>query len=109
LISRVAARLALISSAAEDQINQGYPATFMVRKAQKLNFEASITALEELVKKMEGGEFSLEESLAQFERGISLARACQQALREAEQKVVQLTKDANGGETLIPFEPANDG
>ena len=81
----------------------------MVRKAQKLNFEASITALEELVVKMEGGEFSLEESLQQFERGISLARACQQALREAEQKVTQLTKDANGEDTLTPFEPTNDG
>lgn len=80
----------------------------MPRKTQKLNFEASIAALEELVEKMEGGEFSLEESLQQFERGISLARACQQALREAEQKVLQLTKDGDGGETLTPFDPGPD-
>lgn len=80
----------------------------MVRKTQELNFEASINALEELVEKMEGGEFSLEESLKQFERGISLARSCQQTLRKAEQKVMQLTKDADGGETLEPFRPTGD-
>ena len=77
----------------------------MARKAQKLNFETSIAALEDLVEKMEGGEFSLEESLKQFENGISLARACQQALREAEQKVLQLTKDGNGEESLTAFAP----
>jgi exodeoxyribonuclease VII small subunit len=77
----------------------------MARKTPKLNFEASIAALEELVEKMEGGEFSLEESLKQFETGISLARACQQALREAEQKVLLLTQDRSGAETLEPFEP----
>ena len=80
----------------------------MARKAQKINFETSIAALEDLVEKMEGGEFSLEESLKQFENGISLARACQQALREAEQKVLQLTKDGNGKETLTPFAPPVD-
>jgi len=80
----------------------------MARKTQKLNFEASIAALEELVEKMEGGEFSLEDSVKQFETGISLARACQQALREAEQKVALLTKDGTGADTLEPFE-APDG
>jgi exodeoxyribonuclease VII small subunit len=79
----------------------------MARKTQKINFETSIAALEELVEKMESGEFSLEESLQQFERGIALARACQQALREAEQKVLQLTGDGDGGGTLTPFEPAD--
>lgn len=80
----------------------------MDRKTQKINFESSIAALEDLVEKMEAGEFTLEESLKQFENGISLARACQQALREAEQKVLQLTKDENGAETLAPFEPTDE-
>lgn len=80
----------------------------MARKTQKINFEASIAELEKLVEKMESGEFSLEDSLKQFENGIALARACQQALREAEQKVLQLTSDANGQETLTPFEPSNE-
>jgi exodeoxyribonuclease VII small subunit len=76
----------------------------MVRKSQKINFESSISALEELVEKMEGGEFSLEESLKQFETGIALAHSCQQALRDAEQKVLQLTQGDNGNERLSPFQ-----
>ena len=80
----------------------------MVRKSQKINFESSISALEELVEKMEGGEFSLEESLKQFETGIALARSCQQALRDAEQKVLQLTQDDNGNERLSPFQETDE-
>ena len=80
----------------------------MARKKQKINFEASISELEELVEKMERGDFSLEESLAQFERGISLARACQQALREAELKVEQLVVINDGKESLVPFDSAKD-
>ncbi|HCU89817.1 MAG TPA: exodeoxyribonuclease VII small subunit [Gammaproteobacteria bacterium] len=80
----------------------------MARKTQKINFETSIAALERLVEKMENGEFTLEESLKQFEHGISLARTCQQALRDAEQRVLQLTKDENGDENLSPFTPTDD-
>lgn len=63
--------------------------------------------LEDLVEKMEHGEFALEESLKQFERGISLARACQKALREAEQKVQQLVSMENG-ETDLEQREADD-
>ena len=49
--------------------------------------------LETLVVKMEQGEFTLEESIKQFEHGIQLARSCQQALRAAEQKVLKLAGD----------------
>ena len=80
----------------------------MSRKTQKINFESSIAELEKLVEKMEGGEFSLEESLKQFENGIALARSCQQALREAEQKVFQLTTDEQGSAQLTPFEPSEE-
>ena len=60
-------------------------------KASKaVDFEAAMRDLEDLVEKMEQGEFSLEESIKQFERGIKLARSCHQALREAEQKVSKL-------------------
>ncbi|MEO0605402.1 MAG: exodeoxyribonuclease VII small subunit, partial [Myxococcota bacterium] len=55
------------------------------------DFERSLEELEALVGKMEKGDLSLEDSLAQFERGIALTRTCQQALREAE----QVTPDEN--------------
>lgn len=63
----------------------------MAKKETKIDFEASLKELEALVEKMEQGEQSLEQSLKDFERGVALTRTCQQALREAEQKVHILT------------------
>jgi len=54
------------------------------------NFEAALAELEKIVEKMESGEQTLEESLKSFQRGIELTRACQQGLREAEQRVEKL-------------------
>jgi len=69
-----------------------------------INFEKSLDELESLVQKMEQGGLTLEESLAQFQRGIELARACQKALSEAQQRVeVLLEKDGELGEA--PFDP----
>ena len=82
-----------------------------MKKKQTIDFEASIVELEQLVEKMERGEFTLEESLAQFERGIALARCCQQALREAEQKVQLLMRgepDAGALANFNPDEPEQD-
>ena len=75
----------------------------MARKQQEtLAFEKSLKELEALVAKMEQGNLSLEESLQHFERGIQLTRACQQALKEAEQKVEILLKKS-GQDVIVPF------
>jgi len=75
----------------------------MARKQQEtLAFEKSLQELEALVVKMEQGNLSLEESLQHFERGIQLTRACQQALKDAEQKVEILLKKS-GQEDIVPF------
>ena len=75
----------------------------MAKKQDKFDFEKAIVELETLVEKMEQGDLSLEESLAQFERGIALTRSCQNALADAEQKVQVLLKNA-GKEALSDFE-----
>ena len=67
----------------------------MPKKTNVINFEKTFTELEELVKKMEGGDLSLEESLKYFERGILLTKNCQQALNKAEQKVRILLEKNN--------------
>ena len=67
-----------------------------------VDFEAAMGELESLVEKMEQGEFSLEDSIKQFERGMQLARNCQRALRNAEQKVMKLAAD-NNQESLQDF------
>lgn len=59
------------------------------------DFEKALNELEQLVEKMEQGDLSLEESLQQFERGVALTRACQQALQSAEQKVQILLSEDN--------------
>ena len=58
------------------------------------DFETAMRDLEELVERIERGDLPLEESLAAFERGVMLTRACQTALKEAEQKVEILLKKA---------------
>lgn len=79
----------------------------MAKKENTIDFEASLKELEALVEKMEQGETSLEQSLKDFERGVALTRACQQALRDAEQKVQILTgKDENS--PLQEFEGENE-
>ncbi len=65
-----------------------------------LNFEAALLELQGIVEKMESGEQTLEEALAAFQRGIELARACQQGLKEAEQRVEKLVRE--GGDVQTP-------
>ena len=60
------------------------------KQSKAIDFEAEIAELENLVEAMEQGDFTLEESIKQFERGITLAKNCQKALRAAEQKVQKL-------------------
>lgn len=60
--------------------------------AAPADFEKALAELESLVARMEEGELTLETSLKEFERGIALARQCQQALQQAEQKVRMLTE-----------------
>ena len=67
------------------------------------NFETSLAELNTLVEQMEQGGLSLEQSLACFEKGIALTRACQQALSEAEQKV-QILMQKNGETVLVDFD-----
>ena len=57
------------------------------------DFEQQLSELEILVEQMEQGDISLEDSLKSFEKGIKLARSCQQSLKEAELKVKILMSD----------------
>jgi len=74
----------------------------MARKTS-VNFEKSLSELEQLVEAMEAGDLSLEDALKHFEKGISLAAGCQQALQNAEQKVQQLV-EKNGEFLEKPFD-----
>ena len=76
------------------------------RATPAVDFEKSMAELEALVAKLERGDLPLEDSLAAFERGVALTRACQTALAEAEQKVEILTRGAGGTADAVPFSAA---
>lgn len=68
------------------------------KKDKKQSFEEALEELESLVSRMEKGELSLEESLKQYERGVELTRACEDALDKARQRIEELSAaddDAN--------------
>ena len=67
------------------------------------DFEAALAELEKIGEKMESGGPTLEESLKSFQRGIELTRACQQGLKDAEQRVEKLVSK-NGELTTEPQE-----
>ena len=56
------------------------------------DFEAALAELDTLVKKLEDGELSLEQSLALYERGVQLSRFCHARLEEAERRIEILTE-----------------
>jgi len=76
-------------------------------KDQLKDFEKSLQQLEKIVGNMESGELGLEESLAQFEKGIKLARTCQDTLASAELRVEQLI-EKNGLQQSIPLEDLDE-
>jgi exodeoxyribonuclease VII small subunit len=59
----------------------------------KEKFEEALGRLEDIVRKMEAGDMTLEESLKAFEEGIKLARLCSRKLDEAERRVEILLKE----------------
>lgn len=58
-----------------------------------LSLEGSLAELEKIVRALEEGDLTLEESLKAFERGVSLVRRCNSLLDGAEQKIEILTGD----------------
>ena len=77
----------------------------MSKKTAATDFEAALGELEKIVEKMEAGEQTLEEALKSFQRGVELARNCQQGLKQAEQRVEQLIQK-NGEVIAEPFTDA---
>ena len=71
------------------------------------DFEKSLQQLEKIVSQMESGELGLEESLKQFEKGIKLARSCQDTLANAELRVEKLIEQ-NGLQQTVPLEDIDE-
>ncbi|MBE6984017.1 MAG: exodeoxyribonuclease VII small subunit [Ruminococcaceae bacterium] len=70
---------------------------------ESMNFEQSLQRLDEIVRRIERGDVPLQEALKLFEEGSALITSCNQLLDDAELKVVQLTKGADGNPQETEF------
>jgi exodeoxyribonuclease VII small subunit len=69
------------------------------------DFESAVGELETVVKTLEAGEISLEQSLQLFERGVQLSRFCHGRLEDAERRVEILSDQGErrrAPDTLVP-------
>jgi len=76
------------------------------REKEGRTFESALARLEEIVARLEGSEVSLEEALGLVQEGDELSRFCEQQLRAAEGKILQLVERL-GGVELEPVERAD--
>tara|TARA_B100000959_G_scaffold97686_1_gene103434 strand:- start:450 stop:683 length:234 start_codon:yes stop_codon:yes gene_type:complete len=74
----------------------------MATKKTDINFEKALEELEGIVEDLESGDLSLENSLKSFEKGIKLARQCQEQLSKAELRVQKLIEE-NGELKTAPL------
>ncbi len=79
-----------------------------VEAPRKADFERSLARLEEVVRKLESADLSLDEAMKLFEEGVQLSRECQKQLEEAEGRVEILLKKADGKLAAEPFEPKTE-
>ena len=75
--------------------------------AKNQTFEVSLKELEKIVRGLEEGDLSLEESLKLFEDGVRLSRECQERLNQAERRIEVLLTDGDGNPALQTIQSAD--
>ena len=71
----------------------------------EMSFEQALRALEDVVRKLEGGEVPLEESIGLYERGEALRRHCQARLDAAQARIEKIVSGPDGKATgAAPFD-----
>ncbi|TAE34240.1 MAG: exodeoxyribonuclease VII small subunit [Alphaproteobacteria bacterium] len=77
----------------------------MTQEITTMSFEHAMQELEQIVRRMETGEATLEQSLNDYARGTALRAHCQTLLGDAKLKVEQMMNDG-GNLSTQPFENA---
>ena len=75
---------------------------------KKPDFERSLARLEEVVRRLESPQLSLDDAMKLFEEGVELSRECQKQLEEAEGRVEILLRGADGKLAAEPFDPERE-
>jgi len=65
-------------------------------KKKSIMFEEALGELEEITRRLESGNLSLEESIQSYEKGMELKKICQEMLSRAEKKLEYREKKENG-------------
>ena len=63
-----------------------------------MQFESSMKRLDEIVKKLEGNDLSLEESLDLYKEGVELSVECKKSLEKAKLQVKTLAENKNSND-----------
>jgi exodeoxyribonuclease VII small subunit len=84
------------------------PAPKKPEAPKKPDFERSLARLEEVVRRLESPQLSLDDAMKLFEEGVALSRECQKQLEEAEGRVEILLKKADGKLAAEPFDPERE-
>lgn len=74
------------------------------KSLQKLSFEEALEKLEKIVRDLESGDLSLEDSVKSFEKGIELSKLCKKKLESAEERVKKIVEKEGGGFDMELFE-----
>ena len=70
---------------------------------KKIEFEASMERLEQIVRTLESGSEGLDSALKLYEEGIGLVRGCTEALARAEMSMKVLQMKPDGSAVLTDF------
>ncbi len=68
-----------------------------------MSFEEALVELEQIVRRLEGGQVKLDEAILSYERGAQLKQHCERKLNEAQQRVDRIVIGPDGA---ISSEPA---
>lgn len=79
------------------------------QKSAETGFDEILQRLRVVVDRLEGGKLTLEESLAAYEEGVSLARRGHALLDRAEKRVEVLVRAGASGVETAPFDAARTG
>lgn len=70
-----------------------------------MSFEEALRALEDVVRRLEGGEVPLDESISLYERGEALRRHCQARLDAAQARIEKIVAGPDGRAAgAVPFD-----
>ena len=67
-----------------------------------MSFEDALAELEQIVRRLEGGQVKLDEAILSYERGAQLKRHCESKLNEAQQRVERIVIGLDGAVTAEP-------